>query len=68
MICPVAHHACTCICSPERREACAAELAERSSIMEYEGRMPRAEADRLAAERQIVVGLARQPGQRRLAV
>jgi hypothetical protein len=68
MICPVASLPCTCICSPERREACAAELAERSSIMEHEGRMPRAEADRLAAARHIVIGLARQPGQRRLAM
>ena len=68
MICPVASLPCTCICTPERREACAAELVERQAIMEHEGCMPRAEADRLAASRQIVVGLARQPGQRTLAV
>jgi hypothetical protein len=56
------------LCTPERREACAAEYEERAAIAEYDGRMERAEAESLAAERQVVVGFARQPGQRRLAV
>jgi hypothetical protein len=68
MICPVAHLACTCICTKGRSEACAAELVERAAIAEFHGNLTRAEADRLAAARQVVVGFARQPGQRRLAV
>ena len=68
MICPVSHLACTCICTPERQEACAAEYEERAAIAEFHGNMERAEAESLAAERQVVVGFSRQPGQRRLAV
>lgn len=66
MICPVASLPCTCLCTPERREACADELVERSAILEFCGGMTRAEAERAAGERQILIGFARQPGQRRL--
>ena len=64
MRCPVASLPCRCLCTPERREACADEMTERSSIMEFCGGMSRAEAERAAGERQVLIGLARQPGQR----
>ena len=68
MICPVASLPCACICSPERREACAAEIVERAAIIEHDGKASREDAERLAGDRQVVIALARQPGQRRLPV
>jgi hypothetical protein len=66
MICPVASLPTTCLCTPERREACADEMNERSAIMEFCGGMTRAEAERDAGARQVLIGFARQPGQRTL--
>lgn len=68
MICPVAAIPCACICSPERREECAGEWSERAAIVEHDGKATREDAERLAGARQVVIALARQPGQRRLGL
>ena len=64
MTCPVASLPTRCLGTPERRETCADEMVERSSIMEFCGGMSRAEAERAAGARQVAIGFARQPGQR----